>query len=265
MPEPTVAAGSLLVAQSVGAARILIFNRPERRNALVPEMAHRIADELTAAADDPGVRTVLLRGAGGHFCVGLDLKWYLSLGTTPDRQTLENGLRAFQDTIRAIVRSPLPVVAMLEGSVAGFGLDLALACDLRIASQTASLSSAFARMGLVPDGGATYTLPRLVGMEHALAILVGGETVDAERAQSIGLVTTVVSDDRLEDAAAALVERIAEQSASSITHIKRLARSDDRSLLDERLVVEGQAQIEALLSPEFRARLEAFLARAKPT
>ncbi len=184
--DPTETVPTILVAHTVGAARFLLLNRPERRNALVPDLARKLAAEVRAAEQDKGIRAVALRGAGGHFSVGLDLKWYLTLGDTPPRSVLEEGLRAFQDTIRAVVRSPLPIIALLEGSVAGFGLDLALACDLRIAAHTTTLSSAFAQMGLVPDGGSTYTLPRLVGTEHASSILMSGETVDAERAQSIG-------------------------------------------------------------------------------
>jgi enoyl-CoA hydratase/carnithine racemase len=100
------------------AARFLLLNRPERRNALVPDLARKLAAEVRAAEQDKGIRAVALRGAGGHFSVGLDLKWYLTLGDTPPRSVLEEGLRAFQDTIRAVVRSPLPIIALLEGSVA---------------------------------------------------------------------------------------------------------------------------------------------------
>jgi hypothetical protein len=105
-------------AHTVGAARFLLLNRPERRNALVPDLARKLAAEVRAAEQDKGIRAVALRGAGGHFSVGLDLKWYLTLGDTPPRSVLEEGLRAFQDTIRAVVRSPLPIIALLEGSVA---------------------------------------------------------------------------------------------------------------------------------------------------
>jgi 2-(1,2-epoxy-1,2-dihydrophenyl)acetyl-CoA isomerase len=262
--DPTETVPTILVAHTVGAARFLLLNRPERRNALVPDLARKLAAEVRAAEQDKGIRAVALRGAGGHFSVGLDLKWYLTLGDTPPRSVLEEGLRAFQDTIRAVVRSPLPIIALLEGSVAGFGLDLALACDLRIATHTATLSSAFAQMGLVPDGGSTYTLPRLVGTEHASSILMSGETVDAERAQSIGLVSAVTSEDSLEAVAGALVERIASQSRRSVAQIKALTSAGSRPALEARLEREGKAQVEALLSQEFRARLDAFLRRTKP-
>lgn len=257
-PAPTA---DPLLAQTVGPARVLTINRPERRNALVPDLAGRVAEELAAAARDPDLRTVILRGAGGHFCVGLDLKWYLSLGEAPNRSLLERGLGAFQDTIRGIVTCPLPVVAVLEGSAAGFGLDLALACDLRIATETASLSSAFARMGLVPDGGSTYLLPRLIGMSQALSMLLGGETVDAARARAMGLVSIVVSPQGVEPAVTALTERLAAQSRDSLERIKALARRDDRLALDARLRLEADAQVDALLSQEFRQRLRAFLAK----
>lgn len=262
--DPTETVPTMLVAHTIGVARFLLLNRPERRNALVPDLARKLAAEVQAAEQDEVMRAVVLRGASGHFCVGLDLKWYLTLGDTPARSVLEDGLRAFQDTIRTIVRSPLPVIALLEGSVAGFGLDLALACDLRIAAHTATLSSAFAQLGLVPDGGSTYTLPQLVGAEHARSILIGGETVDAERAQAIGLVSTVTTEDNLEAAAIALVERIASQSRRSIAQIKALTGADSRPALEARLEREGHAQVEALRSREFRARLDAFLGKRKP-
>lgn len=262
--EPRETVPSSLVAETIEEARLLLLNRPERRNALVPELARRLTQEVSAADHDPGVRAIVLRGAGGHFSVGLDLKWYLSLGSTPAQSVLEDGLRAFQDVIRAIVRSPLPIVAVLEGNVAGFGLDLALACDMRIATHSVSLTSAFARMGLVPDGGSTYTLPLLVGMERAGSILMSGDTVDAERAQSIGLVSTVTSEDRLESVAVALVKRIAKQSRRSVAQIKELMNAEHRPALESRLELEGKAQLEALRSPEFGARLDAFLRGITP-
>jgi 2-(1,2-epoxy-1,2-dihydrophenyl)acetyl-CoA isomerase len=251
-----------LQAHTIGAARVLLLNRPERRNALVPDVARRLAIELHAAGGDPALRAVVLRGAGGHFCVGLDLKWFLSLGATPAQAVLEEGLAAFQDTVRAVVRCPLPVIAALEGSVAGFGLDLALACDLRIAARTASFASAFARMGLVPDGGSTYTLPRLVGTSRAAALLLGVVTPDAREALELGLVNDVVEPAQLDAAVHALVGRIAESARSSGERIKAWLRADDREALERRLKLEGRAQLDALRSEEFQARLRAFVGRS---
>src|SRR5262249_61906055 len=120
---------------------------------------------------------VILAGAGGHFCAGLDLQWLQSLGNTPTTSDLQRGLGDFQAAVLAIVRCPVPVIAVVQGTAAGFGFDLAVACDLRIAGQGATFTSAFARMGLVPDGGSTFTLPRLIGPGPALRLLLAGGPV----------------------------------------------------------------------------------------
>ncbi len=252
-----------LSVQNVGVARLLLLNRPERRNALTPELARELSTQIHTVTGDPSVRAILLRGAGGHFSVGLDLAWYAELGDSVSDELLEDGLAAFQDVVRAIVDCPLPVVAVLEGSVAGFGLDMALACDMRLASTTVSITSAFARVGLIPDGGSTAMLPRLVGVGNAMDILVAGKTVDAERAQAIGLVTAVYPEDRVEAEAITLAEGLAAQPRSSLTRIKQLVRRADRELLEVHLQLEARAQLEALKSQEFVTRLKAFVRRTE--
>ena len=161
----------------------------------------------------------------------------------------------------AVVRCPVPVIAMVAGTVAGFGLDLALACDFRVAGSGASFTSAFARMGLVPDGGSTFTLPRLVGLGPALRLLLAGETIDAMRAHAIGLDDDVVDDAALEQEIRRLTERLSANAPSSIRAIKRLVRAPEIGALEQALSTEGAAQVQALQSPEFRRRLESFAAR----
>ena len=152
-----------LLSREEGPVHRLTLNRPARRNALTPDLASEIAGELGLIEERGAARVVVLGGAGGHFCAGLDLHWLRSLGAMPSMAELQRGLSDFQSAVLAIVRCPLPVVAVIQGTVAGFGLDLALACDLRLAEAGATFTSAFARMGLVPDGGSTFTLPRLAG------------------------------------------------------------------------------------------------------
>jgi enoyl-CoA hydratase/carnithine racemase len=243
----------------------LTLHRPARRNALTPSLARALADAIDAVGEAGEARVIVLRGAGGHFSAGLDLHWLHSLGPMPTAGQLQQGLSDFQSAVLAAVRCPLPVVAVVEGTAAGFGLDLALACDVRIAAAGATFASAFARMGLVPDGGSTFTLPRLTGLGQALRLLLGGETLDAERARAIGLVDDLVEPAALEERVRTLLAGLTAAAPASVRIIKRLVRAPELGALEQALAAEGAAQIQALQGPEFGRRLEAFAARtARP-
>jgi enoyl-CoA hydratase/carnithine racemase len=250
-----------LLSRAEGAAHRLTLNRPARRNALTPDLARALAEEIDRAGARDEARAILLDGAGGHFCVGLDLHWFQSLGTSPDVPALQRGLHHFQSAVLAVVRSPLPVIALLSGNAAGFGFDLALACDIRIAARGATFTSAFARMGLIPDGGSTFTLPRLIGTGRALRLLLSGETLDADAALRAGLVDEVVDDAELEAAGQRLVQSIAGSAEPSARTIKRLLRADELGALEQSLAAEGAAQLQALQGQEFKERLAAFAGR----
>ncbi len=257
--EKADSAGDELLVHELHGARILILNRPTRRNALTPELARALTDQIARAGSDESLNAVFLQGAGGHFSVGLDLKWVASHKTGLPRSAKDEGLAAFQGVVRAIVSCPLPVVAFVQGSVAGIGLDIAAACDLRVADTTLAIHSAFARMGLVPDGGSTYTLPRLVGQSHALALLLENTPIDAARASQMGLVTRVVEAQRMDAEIQACARKLSAQSRRSLIRIKQLVRLGERESLDSRLRLEGEAQLEALESDDFAARLQAFV------
>jgi 2-(1,2-epoxy-1,2-dihydrophenyl)acetyl-CoA isomerase len=162
----------------------------------------------------------------------------------------------------AIVRCPIPVLAVVQGTAAGFGFDLALACDMRLAGSSASFTSAFARMGLVPDGGSTFTLPRLVGVGRALRVLMTNQMLDAATALSIGLVEEVIDDATLDDGVRRIVAELLASADSSIRAIKRLCRAPEVGALEQALSTEGAAQLQALQGPDFLLRLEAFAVRA---
>ena len=250
-----------LLSEAGGAVHRLTLNRPARRNALTPGLARAVAEALDGVEETGQAELVVLRGAGRHFCAGLDLHWLRGLGQVPDTAELQRGLGDFQAAVLAIVRCPVPVLAVVEGTAAGFGLDLALACDHRLAAADATFTSAFARMGLVPDGGSTFTLPRLVGIGPALRLLLAGETIDAVRARDIGLVDEVVPIDSVDGEVAALAQRLTAGATSSVRAIKRLVRAQEIGALEQVLSTEGAAQLQALQAPEFRRRLEAFAAR----
>jgi enoyl-CoA hydratase/carnithine racemase len=250
-----------LLSREEGPVHRLTLNRPARRNALTPELAGAVAKELDLIEERGAAQVVILSGAGGHFCAGLDLHWLRSLGSLPSAADLQRGLGHFQSAVLAIVRCPLPVVAAIRGSAAGFGLDLALACDMRLAESGATFTSAFARMGLVPDGGSTFTLPRLVGLGHALRFLIAGETLTAARACALGIVDEVKDEPEFDAAVAALAKGITAAAPASVRTIKRLVRAPELGALEQVLSSEGALQIQALQAPEFRRRLEAFAAR----
>lgn len=249
-----------LLSREDGPIHRLTLNRPARRNALTPDLAAALAGGLDQIEERGTASVVVLAGAGGHFCAGLDLHWLRSLGT-PSLSQLQRGLAAFQSAVLGIVRCPLPVIAEIRGTAAGFGLDLALACDMRFAASGATLTSAFSRIGLVPDGGSTFTLPRLAGLGHALRFLMTGESVGAERACALGLVDEVLPDGELEAGVTAAAAAIAAAAPTSVRAVKRLVRADELGALEQALASEGAAQIQALQSPEFQRRLEAFVAR----
>jgi 2-(1,2-epoxy-1,2-dihydrophenyl)acetyl-CoA isomerase len=250
-----------LLSQVEGPVHRLTLNRPARRNALTPELAAAVARELDLIEGRGDAHVVVLTGAGGHFCTGLDLHWLRSLGEAPSAPELQRGLAAFQSAVLAIVRCQLPVIAEMRGHAAGFGLDLALACDMRLAESGAMLTSAFSRMALVPDGGSTFTLPRLVGLGHALRFLMTGETATAERACALGLVDEVKGGAELDAAVLALAKAIGAAAPASVRAVKRLVRAYELGALEQALASEGAAQIQALQSAEFRHRLEAFVTR----
>jgi len=250
-----------LLSREEGPVHRLTLNRPARRNALTPELAAAIARELDLIEERGAAQVVVLGGAGGHFCAGLDLHWLRSLGDLPSTTELQRGLSHFQSAVLGIVRCPLPVVAELRGTAAGFGVDLALACDMRLAESGATFTSAFARMGLVPDGGSTFTIPRLAGLGHALRFLLAGETLTAARACALGLVDEVKDEPELDAAIAALTRGIVGAAPASVRTIKRLIRAQELGALEQALTSEGASQIQALQSPEFHRRLEAFASR----
>src|SRR5918992_10589 len=251
-----------LLSREEGPVHRLTLNRPARRNALTPELACAVAGELELIEERGAARVVVLGGAGGHFCAGLDLHWLRSLGDTPRVADLQHGLADFQSAVLAIVRCPVPVLAVVQGTAAGFGFDLALACDMRLAGTSATFTSAFARMGLVPDGGSTFTLPRLVGVGRALRVLMTDQSLDAQEALSIGLVEEVFPDQELEAGVARVTGSLIAGAEASVRAIKRLCRAGEGGALEQALSSEGAAQIQALQSAEFRTRLEAFTARA---
>ncbi len=190
-----------------GTIRWITLNRPETKNALTVPVNQAVR-EAVQAAPEAGARVVALGGAGGAFCSGLDLKWAAAEGL--DASTVEGRMRThFHGLIRALRDSPLPTVAVVDGVAAGFGCDLALACDLRLCSDRARFGEIFVKRGLMPDGGGSWTLPRLVGLGRALELMFTGDMVDAAEAKSIGLANRVFPAAQLEASASDFLRTLA--------------------------------------------------------
>lgn len=263
MTAASASAEPYLRSEPMGSAHLVTLARPVNRNALTDDFCTAIADELLRIARAGEARAILLTGDGGHFSVGGDLGWLVSLRGSADAPRIAAGIAAFQTLIRTVVALPIPVIALVQGSAAGFGLDLALACDYRIAGESLQATSAFARMGLVPDGGSSYSLRTLMPAGAAFKFLTTGEVASATHALHLGLVDQVVPDAGLLDAGLAFVGAVAAQPASSVGAIKALVRRTDIAALEDALAAEAKAQVEAASGPDFGARAHAFLNRKK--
>src|SRR3954463_14108904 len=197
--------------------RVITLNRPERLNALTVEMADALMAALAVAEADQGCGAVLLTGAGRGFCAGQDLTAIVDAGASEIGDLLDH----YNPLIRRLRALPLPVVCAVNGVAAGAGANLALACDIVLAAKSAVFVQAFARIGLVPDCGGTWFLPRLVGMARARALIMLAEKLPAETAAEWGMIWQVVEDDRLMDEAHALTARLASGPSVALGLIKQ--------------------------------------------
>ena len=246
-----------------GALATITLNRPAARNALTDEAKAGLLEALTGCGSDSQVRAVILTGAGPAFCAGQDLREHAgaleaggSLGDTVRRH--------YNPMISAIMTMPKPVVAALPGVAAGAGAALAFACDFRIAARRASLMMAFARVGLGADSGASWTLQRLAGPATAAELLMLAEPVPAERALSLGLLTSVVDDEELPDAARALAGRLAAGPTAAYAAIKESLLFAASSSLPDALEHEAQLQERLGQTADHRAATSAFLHKQEP-
>jgi 2-(1,2-epoxy-1,2-dihydrophenyl)acetyl-CoA isomerase len=227
----------------------LTLNRPRALNALDEPLLESLDRALVRLEKDEGLRALVLGGAGRAFSFGADLGTIDAADPASRRQRFAALLPLFQRVIRQIADFPSPTLAALGGFATGAGFDLALACDLRIASERAKLGSAFVGLGLVPDGGGTYHLPRLVGTGRALEMILLGDAIEAREALALGLVNRVVPAADLEDAASELAARLAAVPRPAALHARRLLRSG--AALAEALRAEARAQLDCAGSQAF--------------
>jgi enoyl-CoA hydratase/carnithine racemase len=252
----------LLVARE-GAVATLTLNRPRAKNALDHTLVAALTARLREAAGDPAVRALVLAGAGGAFCSGADLKAALAEGPGAF-ENLDPVLDNYHVIIRTIAEAPKPVLAAVGGPAVGFGCDLALACDLRIASSEAYFQEKFVKIGLIPDGGGTFWLPRLVGLGRALEIMMLGEPIPAARALELGIVNRVVPPAELAGEALRLARELAKGPPLALAGMKRAAREALAGGLDAALAVEKETQIRCLRSGDCMEGVAAWMQKREP-
>lgn len=239
----------------------IAFNRPGRRNALGNDTTRHLLQLCEDAEADPSIRVVLITGKGDAFCSGGDIEdtFRRGAGKTADQWTdrIRSGPNALARHLRRMTK---PVVACVNGLAVGGGTTIALACDLRIASDRARFMLPFARMGITPEFGCSHLLPRVVGLARAMEMLMLGEMIDASTAHSMGLVNQVVPHDKLEQATQSLVQRLLEQPPGALASMKSLVLQGLSLDFDEQLERESIALGQAFASDEHRQAVQAFMA-----
>ncbi|AUX32161.1 enoyl-CoA hydratase/isomerase family protein [Sorangium sp. Soce836] len=253
----------VLLTERDGAVTVITLNRPKARNALDPALLKALPAALLAAGDDPEVRAIVLTGAGGAFCAGADLKAAVSSGVDLFEQ-LDGLVDVYHSMIRAIVGAPKPVIAMVDGGAVGFGCDLALACDMRVLSTEAYLQEKFVKMGLMPDGGGTFLLPRLVGIARAMELMLTGEPVNAERAVALGLANRAVPAASLREETMRLAHQLAKGPPIAFAEIKRSVREGFGGTIDGALKLEKAGQLKCLRSNDCLEGVAAWMQKREP-
>lgn len=243
-----------------GIAR-LTLNRPDRLNSFTVQMHEEVADAL---ANLGGARTLILTGAGRGFCAGQDLNdRAVAPGEAVDLG--ESVEQRYNPLIRKLTGLPMPVIARVNGVAAGAGANIALACDIVIAAKSAKFIQSFAAIGLIPDSGGTWVLPRLVGQARALGLALTGDPLPAEQAEAWGLIWKAVDDDRLDAEVNALAARFAVGPTCGLARIKQMIRESWGQSLDAELDRQRDTMRELGHSEDYREGVAAFMEKRKPS
>jgi len=255
---------ALLSARSAGVLT-LTFNRPTKLNAFNFEIAEGLIAQLEAAEREASVRAIVLRGAGRGFSAGQDLEVFMQLAASGERIDIAEHLRKTYNRVAMLVRRiEKPVIASLNGIAAGVGLSVALACDLRIAADDAELTLGFSKIGLIPDGGASYMLPLLAGLGRALELAWTSEKIGAAEAQRIGLVNRVVPAAELESQTQAYAERFTHMSPAAIAVTKRAFNRAVMPHFEQWLDEEAELQQAAANGGDVLEGIRAFVEKRTP-
>jgi 2-(1,2-epoxy-1,2-dihydrophenyl)acetyl-CoA isomerase len=250
---------------SEGGVLTITLNRPDKLNALTGVMSDELIEVFTSARDDDEVRALVVTGAGRGFCAGQDLTEFEDAYRAGERPDIREHLaRSYHRLIPLLVATPKPVIAAVNGVAAGAGVSLAAACDIRIAGHDARFTQAFVKIGLVPDSGGTWLLPRIVGYARALELSITGEVIDAAAALEIGLVNRVVPGDDLEGEVSDLAARLAAMPTAAIAETKTLLRGALGLDLERALAAEADAQARMGQTDDHLEGVMAFAEKREP-
>lgn len=247
-----------------GGLLTITMNRPERKNALNPEMVAGLVEAARRAADDPEVRAVLFKGAGGSFCVGGDVK-SMAAGRAPLPFEMKMAnLRRGMEVSRILHQMPKPVVAQLDGAAAGAGLSMALSCDLRVASESCKITTAFAKVGFSGDYGGTYFLTQLLGSARARELYLTSPVLTSKEAHAIGMVTKVVPDAEIDAAAHELALSLAQGPSIALGYIKRNINNAEHLPLEDCFDGEAIHHTRCSDTEDHKEAAKAFVEKRKP-
>jgi len=245
-----------------GRVRTITLDRPASRNGLTQDIALQLAHAVAGATS---ANAIVLAGANGAFCSGLDLKDAMEKGVRPGPELRTAMGETFHALIRALRSSGVPTIAAVDGPAVGFGCDLALACDLRIVSDRATFGEVFVKRGLMPDGGSTFLLPRIVGLGRALELFFTGDMIDANEALRIGLANKLYPSDALDAEVGKLADRFAAGPPLAYEALKNAVYDSlDEASLSRALDREADGQMTLLASTDFAEGVAAFLEKRAP-
>ena len=247
--------------KKIGAVGKIILSRPDKYNSFIREMALELQKILAKCSSDETIRCILITGAGKAFCAGQDLKETID----PEGPKIEEIVREHYNPIILKIREiEKPIIAAVNGVAAGAGANVALACDIVVAAKSASFIQAFSKIGLIPDSGGTYFLPRLIGLPKAAALMMTGEAVSAEKAETLGMIYAVYEDSDFEINSIKLANTIAAMPTKGLGYTKKLLSQTFNNSLEDQLSLEAATQALSANSEDHKEGIQSFLEKRTP-
>jgi 2-(1,2-epoxy-1,2-dihydrophenyl)acetyl-CoA isomerase len=257
-------ADELILTEVRDGVGVATFNRPEVMNAFTDDMRQELLTALEGFSGDDDVRCIVLTGAGRAFCAGGDIASMTVLQDDDDTSVVQGRMRTAARVVHLLAEVSKPTIAAINGPAAGAGMNVALACDMRVGSDRALFSESFVKIGLVPDWGGFHTLTQLIGTAKAMELMMTGDRVDAATAERLGLLNHVYPHDTFEQDWRAFAQRLATGPATALAQIKRGVQIGATGSIDDALAHEYDTQSEVFLSADAREGMRAFLEKRPP-